>query len=170
MYFLSVIILSYIYFTLQININFSYMTNHSILCIMRNKIIGGKEVMLGILLILNLILTVITCIFAIKTLLVNFKESKSVLKNIGIIFFVTTTLILSLIAIVRVISIDDHMNYLISQGIQLDLNLKSERIEVFIYTTLGYLFFLCLWALHKNIIKEVNKTIATKGWDLNKYK
>lgn len=135
---------------------------------MRNKITGGEEIMLGILLILNLILAVMTCIFAIKILLVNFKESKSTLKNIGVVFFVTTTLILSLIGTFRAISIDDHMNYLISQGMQLDL--KSERIEVLIYTALGYLFFACLWALHKNIIKEINETIATKGWDLNKYK
>jgi hypothetical protein len=124
--------------------------------------------MVGILLILNLILAVMTIIFAIKILLVNFKESKSKLKNIGVIFFVTTTLILSLIGTVRAISIDDYINYLISQGMQLDL--KSKRIEVLIYTVLGYLFFSCLWALHKNIVKEINETITTEGWDLNKYK
>jgi hypothetical protein len=127
--------------------------------------------MLDILLILNLILAVITCVFAIKILLVNFKESKSKLKNIGVIFLTTTTLILSLIGTVRVIAIDDYINFLIRQGMQLDL--KSERIEVLIYTALGYLFFSCLWVLHKNIIKEINETIATKatkGWDLNKLK
>ena len=124
--------------------------------------------MLSILSILNLILALITCGFAIKILFVNFKESKSKLKNIGVLFFIVITIILSGMGGIRAISVDDHVQFLKSQGMQ--LNVKSETIEVLIYTALGYLFFACLWALHRNIVKEVNETKTTEGWDLNKYK
>lgn len=148
--------------------------------------------MLVILIILNLILAVMIGKFTIKNLLVNFKESKSKLKNSGVIFFIIIILILSLTCSVSAIGIDAHANQLkgnlsnidnfihiddrgivINQKeeIQTKINLVySKRVNVLIFTILGYLSFACLWALHKNIIKETNEAKTTASWDLSKYK
>jgi uncharacterized SAM-binding protein YcdF (DUF218 family) len=148
--------------------------------------------MLGILIILNCILAVMTVTFAIKNVIVKFNWSKSKLKNSGVIFFIIIILILSLICSVGAIRMDDYTNQLKNdlskvdnfvvvgaggieinqkEGMQEELDLvNSQRVEVLICTILGYLFFACLWALHKNIIKEINETKPTGSWDLNKYK
>jgi glycerol-3-phosphate acyltransferase PlsY len=166
------------------------MIEYFVLC--EKKFIEGEEIMLGILFILNLILAVMACIFAIKNVLVNFKESKSRLKNSGVIFFIIIILVLSLIGSVSAMRMEEHTSQLksnlsnvdnfihIGEGgveinqreeIQKQLDLvNSERVKVLIFTILGYLFFACLWALHKNIIKEISGTKVTGGWGQSKYK
>jgi hypothetical protein len=148
--------------------------------------------MLVLLLVLNLILAAIVGIFTIKNFIVNFKVSKSKLKNIVMIFFIISTLVLSLSGALSAVTVNDNINQLTSDltkadnavlvqvgnikinkkgEIQMQLDLENgKKIQVLRYTALGWIFFACLWTLHRNILKEISETKKTGSWDLSKFK
>jgi hypothetical protein len=139
--------------------------------------------MLAILILLNLALAVMAGIFGVKKVLVDFHESKSKLKNVGILFFLVITLILSLFGGINAITTEDLIDQYRSdllradtmiivdgdgkeinrkEEIQRDLEkAESKKIDVSIITIMGYLTFGCLWALRKNIVKEINNAETT---------
>ena len=148
--------------------------------------------MLVILLVTNIILGAIVGIFTIKNFIINFKVSKSKLKNIMIIFFIISTLALSLSGALSAVTINNNINQLTSdlaksdntvlvgvgsveinkkEVIQVQLDLENgNKIYAMRDTALVCIFFACLWALHRNILKEISETKKTGTWDLNKFK
>lgn len=147
--------------------------------------------MLVVLLVLNLILAAIVGIFTIKNFIVNFKVSKSKLKNIMVIFFIISILVLSLEGALSALTINENINKLTNDLSKIDntvlvgvgrveINKKEEiqvqldfengrKTQVLRYTTLGWIFFAGLWTLHRNILKEISETKKTGSWDLSKF-
>ena len=133
--------------------------------------------MLVILLVTNIILGAIVGIFTIKNFIINFKVSKSKLKNIMIIFFIISTLALSLSGALSAVTINNNINQLTSDLAKSDNtvlvgvgSVEINKIYAMRDTALVCIFFACLWALHRNILKEISETKKTGTWDLNKFK
>lgn len=144
--------------------------------------------MLTTLIILNIILAVLTVIFIVKELLINFKESKSKIKTSCLFIFVIISLFFAFVAGSGGFFISQQRDMLENELLTVDKlgyagespqkredieeelkNLKRDENALIIYTSVGYLSFGCLLLINKNILKEMKAIKSNGKWDLDKF-
>jgi len=144
--------------------------------------------MLTVLIIANIILAVLTITFIVKNLLIDFKQSKSKIKNICTLILPIAILILSLSASMENFAMIEYRNTLEKDLLTVNDTLVTgefqrgkEEIEEELkaldrkenysiaFTVICYLSYGALLAIHKNISKEIKETKANGTWQLNKY-
>jgi len=143
--------------------------------------------MLTLIIVANTALAILTSVFIVKEILINFKESKNRIKNICIFFLAAVSLFLPFVmgrgAFYMSLHRDGLENDLINAdkteiiGIgpeykndiqnQLD-NLKKDENNLVVFTILGYISYGSMVILNKNIVKEIKIKKPEGKWDFNK--
>jgi len=147
--------------------------------------------MVSFLILANAVLVVLTSIFIVKEILIDFKESKSKIKNISIYVLTIIVLFLSLIIGRQAFFISEYQDTLESElrnelrnenkkviienaaEIKEDTErtleeLKSKENVLILYTVLGYVLFGCTIAFNNNIRKEIKNRKSEGKWDIKK--
>ena len=133
--------------------------------------------MLAVPITFSLLLIILVVRFVIKNMFINFKTSRSKLKNIILILLVLSTFILSVSVEFAAIRVDEKVSYLKNQlainksitiighdgnainyaeEIETQIALaKNKATDLSLYTSLGFLFYLWLWMLNRSISNEI---------------
>ena len=131
---------------------------------------------------LNILLVFIAVIYMVKNILINYRLSKSGLKN-GCIAILICIMVWfagngALIGI-KIIEAEDTLEYMVNnekeEYEELDVNFVKSTIEedkkyvkkYFLISGISFVFFVLLT---KNISKEIRERPTTSKWDLSKYK
>jgi hypothetical protein len=143
--------------------------------------------MLNLLIILNIILAAAASVFTIKRLLIEYKWSKAIIKNIIMSICIMASLFLSFSCIYSGFIIDEDKEQLEyeltkSEGITINNVSKSELVEgelktlsertkeVAIYTIVAYLSYLFSSLIYRSILNEDAKIKPEGKWNLKNYR
>ncbi len=131
---------------------------------------------------LNMLLVLITVIYMVKNILINYRLSESGFKN-GCIAILICIMVWfagngSLVGI-KIIEAEDTLEYMVNNekevSEELDVNFVKLTIEgdkeyVKKYSLISGVSFVFFVLITKNISKEIRERPTTSKWDLSKYK
>jgi glucan phosphoethanolaminetransferase (alkaline phosphatase superfamily) len=145
----------------------------------------GSSTLLIALIFLNLILVIFGIRFIVKFIFINYKESKSKLKNFTLILLLIIVFLVPMSTEYNAVNLEQRIKYLNSNlstnsnmsiigigGTKINYAEETRRqldeaehkvTKVLIFTCLGYLSFFCLLRLDKSIVAEIKGSRQAKA-------
>ncbi|GAA0773662.1 hypothetical protein GCM10008908_22210 [Clostridium subterminale] len=135
-----------------------------------------------VLTVLNILLIVVSVIYMLKNILINYKLSNSGLKNACVaillcvmVWFAGNGAFLG----VKLIESEDTLEYMRTSEkeeyegldiVAIEKTISSEKEYIGRYTAVSGISFIAFVLLIKNVSKEIKERPTTSKWDLSKFK